>query len=70
MRKCEICGKEGGVPDVRGCSSFAAQVGNFRLSVNGKMVVCEECANKAMNRALVELMLALGWTTGDEKEQS
>ena len=60
MKKCTKCGREGTAPDVRGVKSAGVNLGNFRLAIDISDELCEECAGKAMARAMDELILALG----------
>lgn len=58
-RKCMKCGREGTAPEVRGAKSAGANVGNYRRTVDVDVSLCERCADKAIGRAMDELILAL-----------
>ena len=58
-RKCQMCGREGTAPDVRGAKSAGVNVGNYRTTVDVDVELCERCAGKVIRRAMVELILAL-----------
>ena len=53
------CGREGHAPDVRGASSAAVSLGNYRQAADVDIVICEECAGKAMAEALRTLVSLL-----------
>jgi len=58
-RKCQMCGREGTAPDVRGAKSAGVNAGNYRTTVDVDVALCERCAGKAIGRAMDELILAL-----------
>lgn len=58
-RKCQMCGREGTAPDVRGAKSAGVNVGNYRTTVDVDVALCERCAEKVIGRAMDELILAL-----------
>ena len=64
-KKCDYCGREGTAPDVRGVKSAAVSVGNYRLSADVDVGVCEACADRIMGVAMGKLFEQLG--TGKEE---
>lgn len=52
MRKCDYCGREGTAPDVRGVKSVGINVGNYRMTMDVDLSICEMCANVVMGVAM------------------
>ena len=59
MRKCDYCGREGSAPDVRGAKSAAVSVGNYRMTIDVDVALCERCAERIMAEALDVLTVEL-----------
>lgn len=59
MRKCDYCGREGGVPHVRGAKSAAVSIGNYRAQADVDVTICEACADELMRDAVARLVDAL-----------